>query len=114
MTTKTEFELLDQIHMAINLDQSVWQVDQLASGDLGLVRRHQVDDYVWCEATVEVDDVAARQFTVRGLVVSCYDPVRQRVLSCTSIHEASAAAGDMLRWAFRAANEVAAENYRQA
>lgn len=75
--------MLGQLRAAISFDQSMWQVDQLAGGGVGLVRRRHVDDFIWCEATVEVGDPAAPRFTVRGLVVSCHDPARQRATSHT-------------------------------
>lgn len=110
---RDELDALDELHARIDLDQSAWQVDRLESGELGLVRHRQVDDYVWCEATAEVDDAASRTVIVRGLIVSCHDPLERRETRHASIRAAAAAASDMLRWAWQRAGQVPAENYRE-
>ncbi|MGH3983189.1 MAG: hypothetical protein ACRDST_11015 [Pseudonocardiaceae bacterium] len=109
MNEETELQQLNQVHREITLDQSMWQIDPVESGRVGLVRSRQIDDYIRADVTVELDDDPSRpRFVVRAIIVDCHDPVRLQTARCASTTEAAEAATAMLRWVLREVYAVAA------
>lgn len=111
MNEGVELQHLNHIRDAINLDQSLWEIAPVKSGRVGLVRSRHIDDYVWAEASVELDgDRSQPRFLIRGVVIDCHDPVRLRTAYCSSTAKAAEAATAMLRWVLREAHSIAAKS----